>query len=167
MAGHWVLGYTAAKWSKKPRLFAEYNYASGDDASGDGAQKTFDQLYPTAHDKMSLSDQVGWKNIHDVRLGVEVKPTAKLSVAASYHSWWLASSRDGLYNAAGVVLARVADGSAGRHVGQEADVQATYSLNSTTSIGAGYSNLFPGTFLKRATPGAQHRLPYVMLTYSF
>jgi hypothetical protein len=52
-------------------------------------------------------------------------------------------------------------------VGQEADVQMTYAMKSTTSIGAGYANIFPGTFLKNATPGKQYRIPYLMLTYSF
>ena len=30
---------------------------------------TFDQLYPTPHDKYGLADQVGWRNIHHVRAG--------------------------------------------------------------------------------------------------
>jgi hypothetical protein len=167
LAGHWVLGYTLTKAPKKPRIIAEYNHASGDETAGDGRQETFDQLYPTGHDKLGLGDQVGWKNIHHIRGGVEIKPVNKLSVAASYHSWWLASTRDGLYNAAGALVARVPDGSAGKHVGQEADIQFTYALKPTMSVAGGYSNLFSGTFLKNATPGAQHRLPYFMLTYSF
>ena len=70
-------------------------------------------------------------------------------------------------NAAGAAVVKVAAGTAGRHIGQEADAQLTYTLSATTSIGAGYANIFPGTFLKNATPGKQYRLPYVMLTYSF
>jgi hypothetical protein len=167
LAGHWVVGYTLGQLKQKPRFVAEYNYASGDSAPGDGAQETFDQLYPTGHDKLGLADQVGWKNIHDLRSGVEFKPAGKWTVAAFYHSWWLASPRDALYNAAGAQVARVADGSAGRHVGHEASVQMIYTLNATTSIGAGFANVFPGTFLKRATPGEQYRQPYIMLTHSF
>lgn len=167
VATHAVLGYTVAGLKKKPRFFAEYNYASGDDSVSDGLQKTFDQLYPTGHDKLGLSDQVGWRNIHNLRGGAEYKATSKLTLMASYHTWWLASATDALYNAAGAAVVKVADGSAGRHVGQEADVQMTYTLNATTSIGAGYANLWPGTFLKNATPGKQYRTPYMMLTYSF
>jgi hypothetical protein len=166
-ASHAVLGYTLAAFKKKPRVYAEYNYASGDETPGDGVQQTFDQLYPTGHDKLGLADQVGWKNIHDLRGGIEYKATSKLTLAGSYHSWWLASSTDALYNAAGASIVKVAAGTAGRHVGQEADVQMTYALKSTTSIGAGYANIFPGTFLKNATPGKQYRIPYLMLTYSF
>jgi hypothetical protein len=167
MASHVTLGYTLASFKKKPRLVAEYNYASGDETPNDGVQQTFDQLYPTGHDKQGLADQVGWRNIHDIRTGIEYKATGKLTLTGFYHSWWLASRTDALYNAAGAAIVKVANGSAGRHVGQEADVQMTYTLNATTSIGAGYANIFPGTFLKNATPGKQYRLPYVMLTYSF
>jgi hypothetical protein len=92
-ASHAVLGYTLTSFKKKPRVFAEYNYASGDETPGDGVQQTFDQLYPTGHDKLGLSDQVGWKNIHDLRGGVEYKATGKLTLSGSYHSWWLASPR--------------------------------------------------------------------------
>jgi hypothetical protein len=166
-AWHSAIGYTITGLKKKPRVFAEYNYASGDETPGDGVQQTFDQLYPTGHDKMGLADQVGWKNIHDLRAGIEYKATSKLALAGSYHSWWLASPTDALYNAAGAAVVKVAAGTAGRHVGQEADVQMTYTLNSTMSIGAGYANVFPGTFLKNATPGRQYRIPYAMLTYSF
>jgi hypothetical protein len=167
VASHAALGYTLTRFKKKPRVVVEYNYASGDDTPGDGVQQTFDQLYPTGHDKQGLADQVGWKNIHDLRAGVEYKATSKLTVTGFYHSWWLASPRDALYNAAGAAIVKVATGNAGRHVGQEADVQLTYAWNSTMSIGAGYANIFPGTYLKNATPCKQYRIPYVMVTYSF
>jgi hypothetical protein len=167
MASHATLGYTLAKLKKKPRLVAEYNYASGDKTPGDGKQETFDQLYPTGHDKYGLADQVGWKNIHDIRTGVEYKWTPKLTLTGFYHNWWLASKRDALYAASGAAVVKVAAGTAGRHVGQELDAQMTYTVNAVMSIGAGYANIFPGEFLKKATPGKQYRLPYVMVTYSF
>lgn len=166
-AGHWVLGYTVPKIKKTTHLIAEYNYASGDKAAKDGKQGTFDQLYPTGHDKLGLADQVGWKNIHDVRSGVEFKATKKLSMNSFYHSWWLASRTDSLYNSAGASIVKVAAGTAGRFVGQEADVQATYALKPQLSLAGGYANIFPGTFLKNATPGKQYHFSYAMATYSF
>jgi len=166
-AGHWVMGYTVPKIKKTTRLVAEYNYASGDKTPGDGKQETFDQLYPTGHDKLGLSDQVGWKNIHDVKSGVEFKATRKLSFNSNYHAWWLASARDALYNSAGAAIVKVASGTAGRFVGQEADVQATYAFKPQFALAGGYANVFPGTFLKNATPGKQYRFTYAMATYSF
>jgi hypothetical protein len=72
-AGHWLLGYSSGA-SHKTRLFAEYNFASGDRNPRDGVEGTFDQLYPTGHDRYGLADQVGWRNIDDAHAGVELHP---------------------------------------------------------------------------------------------
>jgi ABC-type nitrate/sulfonate/bicarbonate transport system ATPase subunit len=80
-AGHWALGYTLAGLPAVPRVVAEYNYASGDADPFDQERGTFDVLYPTPHDKYGLADQVGWKNIHALRSGIEFKPTSKLSTS--------------------------------------------------------------------------------------
>ena len=73
-AGHWVAGKTFAGAPGKPRPFVEFNYASGDRDPTDGVRGTFDQLYPTGHDKLGLADQVGWRNVDHLRGGVELKP---------------------------------------------------------------------------------------------
>ncbi|MBI4456718.1 MAG: alginate export family protein [Acidobacteria bacterium] len=166
-AGHWLIGCTVTRAPYQPRLIIEYNYASGDRAPLDGKRGTFDQLYPTAHDKYGLADQVGWRNIHHVRSGFEFRPNPKWLMMGNYHSWWLASARDGLYNAGGVLIAQVADGSAGRHVGQELDFQAVYSLQKQIQVSGGYAYLFPGNFLQKATPGKPYHFPYLMLNYVF
>ena len=97
-AGHWQLRETLPG-AMTPRLTGEYNYASGDADPADGARGTFDQLYPTPHDKYGLADQIGWKNVHHVRAGFELTPIRALPVTTNYHSWWLAETRDALYNA--------------------------------------------------------------------
>lgn len=166
-AGHWLLGYTIAGARYKPRIIAGYNYASGDRDPGDGKHGTFDQLYPTGHDKYGLADQVGWRNIHHVRSGVEVKPGVKWLLIANFHSYWLASARDGLYNAGGVPVARSPDGAAGRRVGSELDGQVVCSLSKQIQIGGGFAHIFPGSFLKRATPGRAYNFPYWMVSSTF
>ena len=95
-------------------LTAEYNFASGDADPADGMRGTFDQLYPTAHDKYGLADQVGWRNIHHVRVGFESRRSRRTPITVNYHSWWLAEKRDALYAASGAPLARVAGGAAER-----------------------------------------------------
>jgi hypothetical protein len=55
-AGHWVAGKTFGKAASKPRPFIELNYASGDRDPKDGLRGTFDQLYPTGHDKLGLAE---------------------------------------------------------------------------------------------------------------
>jgi hypothetical protein len=164
-AGHIAVGKTFK--AAPTRIFAEYNTASGDTSSTDGRRGTFDQLHPTGHDKLGLSDQVGWRNIRNARAGVEVRPTSKWLVAGSYHSWWLASVTDALYSASGAVVARSPSGAAGRFVGQEIDGQFTYVYSPQLQIAGGYADLMPGEFLESATPGRSYRAPYVMVTYAF
>ena len=166
-AGHWLVGYTFSRAPAKPRLIAEYNYASGDDNPGDNRRRTFDVLYPTPHDKYGMTDQVGWRNIHHVRTGMELKPHAKWTAAASFHTWWLATTRDALYNAVGSPIVRAVDGNAPRHVGEEITFQAVWAASPQISAGAGIGHLFPGGFLKQTTPGKAYTFPYVMLTYAF
>lgn len=163
-AGHALFGRTIPVGSLTYRAFGEYNYASGDATPGDGVRGTFDQLYPTAHDKYGLADQVGWKNIHHLRTGLEARPHTKLALAGAYHSFWLASPYDALYSAASAVVARIPAGASDRHVGQELDLQATYTPSPRIQIHGGYAHIFPGAFLRAATPGKSYSAPYVMVT---
>lgn len=166
-AGHWVAGYnwTAGAW--KLRYMNEYNYATGDRDPNDGRRNTFDQLYPTAHDKYGLADQVGWKNIHHVRTGLEVQPRAKWSVAVRHNWYWLADAHDALYNTSSTAIARMPDGSAGRYVGHELDAVGAYKFARQLHLGAGLGHLFPGRFLKEASPGRAYTSPYLFVDYLF
>ena len=165
-AGHWQLRETIPG-KMVPHVTAEYNFASGDENPADGTRGTFDQLYPTGHDKYGLSDQIGWRNIHHARVGFDVSPFKATPITVNYHSYWLAESRDALYAASGAVVARVPAGAASRKVGQEIDVQVSRPLSPQLALAAGYSHLFAGPFLKEATPGHSYTGPFVMLTYVF
>jgi hypothetical protein len=149
------------------RLTGEYNHASGDANATDGKRGTFDQLYPTPHDKYGLADQVGWRNIDHVRASVEIARMKAWPITAAYHSWWLADAHDGLYLATGALLARIPAGADSRHVGQELDLQFTHPLTPQLQLAAGYAHIVPGGFLKQATPGASYSSPFAMLTYVF
>ncbi len=166
-AGHWLGGYTIAHARYKPRLFSEFNYASGDSNSKDGTRGTFDQIYPSGHDLYGLADQVGWKNIEHIRSGVEIAPAAKWKFATKYNSYWLADAHDALYNPASTALAKSAAGTAGRFVGQELDFVGSYSYNKRTMFAGGFGHLFPGTFLNKTTPGNGYTYPYLGMTYAF
>lgn len=166
-AGHWVLGHTFKSAAWKPRILGEYNYASGDADPRDGRQGTFDQLYPTAHDKYGLADQVGWKNIHHIRTGADWKPSPKFGFGAKFNAYWLADAHDGLYNTSSTLLARDPAGTSGRFVGTELDATALWSPAKSAQVGVGLGHLFPGTFLKRTTPGGGYTAPYLFLNYIF
>jgi hypothetical protein len=165
-AGHYQLR-TPARGAAALRASSEFNIASGDSNPNDGRRGTFDQLYPTPHDKYGLADQIGWRNILHARAGVELTPLRRVALTSNYHSWWLDETRDGLYAASGAMIARVASGAASSHVGQEIDLQAARPLTPQLQLAAGYAHIFPGAFLKQATPGASYSYPYVMATYVF
>lgn len=164
---HTQLGYTIMKAKGTPRLLVEYNFASGDRDPEDGTRHTFDQLFPTNHDKYGIADQVGWRNLHNVRAGVGTNLTRRLSAQFDYHSFWLASRRDAFYSVGGAPVARMAAGAPSRHIGQELDVYGTMKLTNYLTFGAGYAHLFAGEFIKQATPGASTGFAYGMLTYRF
>src|SRR4051812_49283744 len=147
-AAHAVLGYTLATVSHTPRLFGEYNYASGDANPADNKRGTFDQLYPTGHEKYGLTDLVGWQNMKHVRGGVDVAIAKGWSATARYSSYWLADARDALYSGGGAPLARSATGVAGTYVGREADIITSAKLRDGLGFSAGVGRLMPGTFLK-------------------
>jgi hypothetical protein len=165
-AGHWQLR-ESLPGPGAVKLTGEYNYASGDEDPTDGVRETFDQLYPTPHDKYGLADQVGWKNIHHARAGFEFAPLRATPVQLNYHSWWLAETRDALYGVGSGASARVIAGAADRHVGQEVDIQVSRALTPQIQVAGGYAHIFTGAFLKQATPGASYSHPYLMVTYVF
>lgn len=165
-AGHWQLRRSFSRFGAI-KVSSEYNVASGDRDPVDGRRGTFDQLYPTPHDKYGLADQIGWRNLHHVRSGVELSPGAKLQITANHHSWWLNERRDGLYAASGALVTRVPAGAASRHIGHEVDVQVSRSLTPHLQLASGLAHIFPGGFLKETTPGSTTTFPYVMVTYVF
>jgi len=146
-------------------LEAEYKYASGSKYPGirDG---TFDQLYAANHDKFGHADLFGWRNLHDLRSLETLHIIKPVALNFMYNNWWLASTRDALYNAAGGVIVRSANGTPGRHIGQEADMYATYRVSGWT-FGAGCAHVFAGEYLRLTTPGVNTRYVYVFQSYSF
>ncbi len=166
-AAHLQLGYTPARVRLKPRFLAEYNFASGDDDPNDGKVGTFDQLFPTNHNKYGIADLVGWRNMHNLRLGLSLKPTDRTGIHFDVHSFWLASRRDALYNAPGRPVARIPEGATSRHIGEEIDLYGSIKLTTSLSLGAGVAHLFAGQFLQQATPGENTMFAYAMASYHF
>jgi hypothetical protein len=164
-AGFWRLERPFPRLPLRPILRLEINHASGDSRPGDGRHGTFDVLYPTAHDKYGMTDQVGWKNINHIGLIWEVKPLRSFTFQAKVHDRWLASSTDALYNAGGALLVRDPSGHSGRHVGEEIDVQAIWAPHSRLSLAGGVGHLFPGELIRNTTPGGPYTFPYIQLTY--
>jgi Alginate export len=165
-AGHWLLGHKLPYANKVFRLVLEFNHASGDGNPRDGRHGTFDQLFPTNHQKYGIADRITWRNMNDLMAGVEWRPAKKWRWQIDYHSFWLATLQDGMYTDAGVLIVRNPSASS-RRIGDEVDVQGTYQFTEHLQFGAGIGHLFAGPFLRESIPERSSSYPYVMWTYVF
>ena len=151
-----------------PRLYGHYNFGSGDEDPGDGRVGGFVDLYPTAHRWYGYNDLVGWRNLKNIRLGAECKPHRKLDLQVDFHSFWLATTRDALYNVAGrLSVAPSPAGATDSKVGDEVNATFTVPVSETLSLGGGVGYMFPGPFLKANSPGHGNTFSYLVVVYKF
>ncbi|MDR4506805.1 MAG: alginate export family protein [Candidatus Brocadiaceae bacterium] len=140
-------GYTFKDMAWTPRFGLEYDYASGDDDIDDKKHETFDNLYPTNHwqGNYGFIDLVGWRNMHDFRGNITVKPTDKLTVRADFHYFLLAEEEDGWYLASGALATGGRGGleaefpSSDEELAWEFDLTVKYDLYKNIDLLAGYS----------------------------
>jgi len=158
-------GYRLASRRWQPRLFVGYDYASGDKNSRDGIRNTFDTMYPTAHDRLGISDQFGWQNIIAGRGGATIEPHRRWSVTGQYLDLWMASATDAVYNTSGAVIARDVKGRLGTHIGKELDAYTWYEVNREVHVGVGVGHLLPGQPLAALTKGASYTYPYIAVEF--
>jgi hypothetical protein len=164
--GYWILGCPTGDGAWKPRLSVEYQYGSGDSDPRDGRVGTFDQLFPTGHLYQGVADQVGWRNIQDVRTGLQVEPRKDVSLTLDYFAFWLASRQDHLYGVDGRIAVFAPTGGAEHsYVGSEIDSVASWKLRSHLTAGGGLGVFLPGSFLRESTPGRRHVFGYLFVNY--
>jgi hypothetical protein len=166
-AGHWNLGYTFSKLRGRPRMFVEYNYASGNKNPSSNSWGTHDQIYPSAHDKMDFADQFGWKNIEDIRTGVSEKLGKKWTLTQIFNDLWLATKSDAVYGDSGAIAVAAHPNATSRHLGTELDLIGEYKENRHVTYGFGFAHLFTGQFLNEATRGKDYNYPFAYVTYIF
>lgn len=157
------LGYTIPNNSLGLRVGAEYDYASGDDDAADTDIETFNQLYPTNHDKYGFMDQQGWKNMKAWNVNVSAKPTPKLGVRVDYWNFALAEEVDEWYSAGGTALGTLRTSgcttTCDDQMGTEVDITLNYKYSDAVGIQAGVSRFMTGS-------GAEDRLQYATSTAS-
>jgi hypothetical protein len=162
-----IVGYTFDHYRRRPRLFAEFDFASGDRDQSDGKHGTFDQVSPNVHSHNGLADQVAWQNLKELRTGARISLRRNWNLAGTYNNWWLASATDAFYNSSGGTVARDPSGRSGTHIGQEFDVETILRVNRLLEFGAGIGRVVPGAFLKNTGHNRAYTYPYVMLNYNF
>lgn len=168
-AGHWGAGYVWTKSPWKPRLFAEYNFATGDSNAKDGEVGTFQNLFPTNHKFYGYMDVFSWQNIHNPAISFSVNPIKTVKLQLDYHAFWLADTADAWYRANGVTAVRPINKAADNFVGTELDFTATWKATKQLSFLVGYSHFFAGDYLKQTGSKASDDadFAYVQATFDF
>lgn len=158
----WVT--TSSGW--KPRLSIDYEFASGDNGKKNGTREQFDNMFGYNYPMNSLTGLFYWKNLKDLRAGVEVAPRKNLKIKLNAREFWLANVNDGFYNAYGTRI--VFDPSAtSAHIGESVETMATAKLARNTTAGFGVGVLFPGQYLKQAGKDQAFLYPYFYLAQIF
>src|SRR6267378_1364725 len=160
-----VLGYTLPVARLSPRVYVEFDYASGDDRpSGDVG--TFNQLFPNAHSFLGYMDYIGRQNVISPNAGISISPIKDLTLSLQQYWFWRASDRDAVYNKSSGVL-RAAGTNRDRYFGAETDVYATYNFTRHLLGYAGYSHFFTGEFLNKTGKHRDSDFYYAALQYTF
>ncbi len=166
-AGHWGAGYVWTKSAWKPRLFFEYNYATGDDNAADGDVGTFQNLFPTNHKFYGYMDVFSWQNLHNPAVSFSMMPIKTVKVQLDYHAFWVVDSADAWYRANGTTAVRPINKAADNFVGTELDATVSWKINKQFSFLLGYSHFFAGDYLKATGASDDADFAYAQLTFDF
>lgn len=168
-------GYTFEQASWKPRLGLEYNYGTGDQDPNDSESQSFQNLFGSNHERYGYMDQFSWRNIHDARLQLNVRPRKNLDIEISYHAFWLAETTDYWFrsNALGAVRTTTPDErdvrsiGADHFVGHELDLLARWTPLSWLAVDLGYSHFFPGEYVRQTGPSDGADFAYLQMIVTF
>lgn len=163
------LGYSFdSVW--KPRLIAQFDYASGDDDPDDGDNNRFDSLFGVRRfdfGPLGIYGPFPRANIISPGLRIQLKPSGDTSMFIAHRGYWLASDRD----AWTVARIRDAEGNSGSYIGQQTEMRFRWDIlpeNLRWELGAAY--LFKGSFADDA-PNANDQgdstFLYNQLLFSF
>ncbi len=154
----------------KPRLWTEYNFATGDSDPTDRNSQTFQNLFPTNHKFYGYMDLFSWQNMHDPAVSLQLQPTKWLSTELVYRAYWLASNNDVSYRSNGLTPLRPLTPAARNgksFVGTELDFIVTAKVCKNFTISGGFCHFFPGDYIRETGPSDPANFGYVMTTFTF
>ncbi|TPW21774.1 MAG: hypothetical protein FD126_354 [Elusimicrobia bacterium] len=151
----------------KPRLGAEYDYASGDTDPADDKVQSFDPLFPFGHALQGYQDVFSWKNGHALKLSASGTPSPGTTVALDYHYFRTAQARDAWYNAAMGAVARDNAGLSGNEVGHEVDFHVRTPVRGALKLWFGVSHFFASSFVRAKAGGKDRDWAFLQATLDF
>ena len=166
---HVEVGYTfQANW--EPRLYFEYDYASGDDDPNDANNQRFERLFGpnvAEYGPTSIHTAFVRANISSPGIRLQVKPSSNLSAYLSYRTFWLASNKDGWRGASGL---RDTTGNSGSFLGHQLFLRAKWTVHSNFKFEGGFAYRMDGEFQKNVanSPNIGNTIyTYTSLTLTF
>lgn len=146
---HVESGFTfGAKWS--PRLYFEYDFASGDSSPNDGTNGRFDSLFgPNVAEfgPTSIYTAFTRSNLSSPGLRLQVQPVKTLKAYLSYRAFWLASAKDAW---SGSSRLRNSTGNSGTFLGHQLLLRVKWKAHSNVKIESGIVYRIDGNFQETA-----------------
>jgi hypothetical protein len=161
-------GYMAALLPWKPHLLGEYDYATGNAHRDLSRIGTFDQQYPSNHNAFGLVDLLGFQNIKQPRLNLDLEPYSHLTLLFQAESVHVATRSDGVYNSAGGLLVKAPLAAfSSDDIGTGFDASAKYVYHKYYVVQAGVGHFFPGQIMTANGHGAPLTISWLQFTYRF
>ena len=154
----------------KPRIYAEYNFASGDGNSADNDIGTFQNLFPTNHKFYGIMDLFAWQNLQNALVSFRVSPAKNVTTELAYNAFWLADTNDVWYRANGLTAVRPLNATsrkASDYCGSEVDFVVKWDVCKNLQVQGGYSHFFAGDYLKSTGFHSDADFGYVQATLKF
>lgn len=154
-------GYAFLNTRWKPHASADYNYASGDSNPKEPVKRDMEPFYGNNQPYFSITSLIGWKNMKDLRSGVDFAPVKRFKVSIDYRNFTLATVQDAFYNAQNTrfLVNRTATSA---HVGQGIETVFNYDAPHGFGFSLGIARLFPGEYLKQSGRSTGYFYPYLM-----
>lgn len=165
-AVHAGVGYTF-DYAWKPRIGAEYNFASGDENPLDEDIETFQNLFPTNHKFYGYMDLFSWQNMQNPALTFRFSPLKNVTVGLDAHAFWVVSNEDSWYRANGVTAVRPLNREADSYAGSELDLTITWKPVKQLALLFGYSHFWAGDYLKATGASDDADFGYIQAELSF
>jgi hypothetical protein len=152
----------------QPRLRAVWTWGSGDSDPSDGVHGTFDGVVGGADIAFyGYLNLFFWGNLHDRELQLLLRPTPRLDLHLSAHSFALAEPRDAWYSTSLGVQRHDPTGASGTALGTELDLRAVYRIRPDLELMAGGGYLWPDSFVERTGPADAAWWQMLQLTWSW
>ena len=143
---HGTIGYQFSEtW--QPRMAFHYDFASGDGNPDDQRFGRFDTLFGARRFELNPTGIYGpfvRANLHTPGLRVSANPNDDFRMSVFYRAFWLAESRDAWVGP----MLQEPTGKAGRFLGNQIELSATWQFLPSLNAEIGYAHFFKGSFIE-------------------